>query len=406
MTPVPCERGSSTRRLVSGLLGAWAASMTAAAVAAAAVGTWVFHSRLVQWAPSGQTYSAAAAEAAFRAAGLHALAAAVVAGLLVALAVGARRARTLGTALDRLTTGADLLSAGHYDRPVATPLGWREIEPVAHTINDMADTIAGIENRRRRMLTDLSHEMRTPVAAIDVTLEAIADGLVELDDTALAALHAQTRRLTRLAGDITEVSAAEEGRLALNRTTVTVDTLVSSAALSAANAYELGEVTLLVGPPMPGVQVYADPGRIGQVLDNLLRNAVQHTPRGGRVTISATYESARDNDEQAAGEAEPSPSRDETRRAAHSGTPGTVAITVTDNGVGIAAEHLPHVFERFYRANPGRPRDKDSGAGSGTGVGLAISRGIAASHGGTLTGHSDGPGTGARFTLRLPRHRP
>lgn len=117
-----------------------------------------------------------------------------------------------------------------------------------------------------------------------------------------------------------------------------------------------------------GTAVTGDARRLAQVLDNLVRNALQHTPAGGHVTVSAT------------------------------GGHGPVRIEVCDDGAGIAAGDLPHLFERFYRVDGSRVRDTDGG----TGVGLAISRAIVAQHGGTLTAHSDGPGHGARFVVELP----
>lgn len=370
MTPTFREGGSAATRLVRAQVVSWLASLLAAALTTAGAGAWAFHRRITGLTLGSQTLTTADADTALRSALLTALPAGLLAGFAVAVLLGFRRTRRLGAALDRLGSGAERLAAGDYDHPVDTPVGCPDLEPVATAFNGMADTIAGIEERRRRMLTDLSHEMRTPVAAIDVTLEAISDGILEFDDVALATLRAQTQRLTRLAGDITEVSAAEEGRLALNLTDVAVDAIIDSAVMSAQRAYEVRAVTLETGSRLPGVVVHADPGRLGQVLDNLLRNAAQHTSAGGHVTIGAVLDA------------------------------DTVAITVSDDGAGIAAEHMPHVFERFYRADPGRARD----ALSGTGVGLAISRGIASAHGGTLRAYSAGLGRGAEFTLRLPRH--
>ena len=189
--------------------------------------------------------------------------------------------------------------------------------------NQMASRLGSVEGTRRRLLADLGHEMRTPVATLEAGLEALEDGVATLDAGTAELLHSQTRRLSRLSEDITSVSQAEEGQVRLDRRQVELESLVSASVDSVAEAYGTKGVLLVTGiaPRLP--RLLLDPERMGQVLGNLLDNALRHTPAGGSVTISASL------------------------------SPGTgdAELSVADTGEGIPAEHLPHVFERFYRVD-------------------------------------------------------
>ncbi|MGA8978164.1 MAG: HAMP domain-containing sensor histidine kinase, partial [Pedococcus sp.] len=228
-----------------------------------------------------------------------------------------------------------------------------------------------IDRTRRQILADLAHEMRTPLAAIEAHLEAVEDGVRELDTETLGVLHGATQRLHRLAEDIGTVSRAQEGQIDLRATRTSPATLLASAAAAAEEAYAGRGVTLVVGAS-DAPDVVADPERLGQVLGNLLENALRHTPAGGRVELAAAA----------------------SRR-------GWVELTVRDNGAGIADEHLARIFERFYRADPARPHER-----GGSGIGLTISRALVEAHGGRLTARSAGAGQGATFVIELPVAQP
>ena len=301
------------------------------------------------------------ADEAFRSAGLTALAAGLTVAGLGALMASILLSSRIRAALTALAAGAARVADGDYATPVALPIADRELASVARSFDTMAGRLADVEANRRRMLTDLSHELRTPLAAVEVVLEGIEDGVVPADAATIATLRAQTARITRLVADIREVSAAEEGRLGLTRY------LVDAAAGTARPQLAARGVRLTVAP-VPDAVVDVDRARLGQVLDNLLRNAAQHTASGDEVLLWAEVSDA------------------------------AVQIGVRDNGAGIGPDDLPHVFERFYR---GGSRRHDEGAG--TGVGLAISRAIVTAHGGTLTAASDGPGLGSEFVIALPR---
>lgn len=314
------------------------------------------------------------AETAFRDAGVVGLGAGVIIAALGAVVVSGLLTRGLGRHLDALVDGAERVGHGVYNQPVPAVGGSRELDAVTEAFNDMAERIAASEQARRRMLTDLAHEMRTPIASLRVTVEALEDGFVDLDEHTVSVFHDQLSRLTRLASDIKDVSAAEEGRLDLHRELVDLSEVLAASGRAFGPQYTDAGVVLDIDSGTASGRralVRADRARVGQVVDNLLRNALQHTPSGGQVNASADIPAD-------AGE--------------------WVRIVVKDTGIGIDAHDLAHLFERFYRADTSRPHDSQTG----TGVGLSISRAIAVAHGGTLTAHSRGPGHGATFVLTLP----
>lgn len=332
------------------------------------VGPRVFDEHLREAGHGDQPHVLEHAQEAFRAAGLTSAGAGLLAAALATALVGALLFGRIGRSLTALSAGARRVASGDYDEPVQVADAGPEIDELAGAFNDMAHQIADTETTRRRLLTDLAHELRTPIAAIDVTLESLEDGVVDLNSSTLATLRAQTARLTRLAVDIRDVSAAEEGRLDLHPRSVRVSDLLEDARTAAAPAFVARSVGLVVEPVADDPTVQVDPTRISQVLDNLLRNALQHSPVGSTVTLRATVRG------------------------------DSVQLRVVDQGTGVAPEHLPHLFERFYRADSARHHDADEG----TGVGLAISRSIARAHEGSLEARSDGPGRGTEFTLTLP----
>ena len=304
---------------------------------------------------------------AFNAAGVLALLIGLVIAASGAILVSALVSRRLRGSLTSLGDAAAQISAGQYDHRVERPDS-RELATLADSFNTMAGRLDAIEASRRRLLTDLAHEMRTPLASMSVCVESLEDGAMEPGPEAWQILGAQIQRISRLADDVGQVSAAEEGRLELVIEPTDPVDVVEDAVLAARESYDRKHVQLVTRLGHPLQHVAVDRARIQQVLANLLSNALRHTPNGGRVTVSAS-----------------------------SGADGTT-IEVSDSGEGIAPEHLPHIFERFYRADEARDRDR-----GGTGVGLAISRAIAEAHGGRLSASSEGPGRGAVLTLWLPR---
>jgi two-component system sensor histidine kinase BaeS len=275
--------------------------------------------------------------------------------------------RVLGP-ISELTGAVRRMEQGNLDVRVATPPTGDEVGELGRAFNAMASRLSTNERLRRQMVSDVAHELRSPVTNLRCTLEAMQDGLTATDRAAVDVLLEETLFLQRLIADLQDLALAEAGHLSLQSAPVDVgDTLRRAAASLGAGPGAAIAVTI---DPLPGT-VMGDAVRLEQVFRNLLSNARQHTPANGRIELLA-----------------------------RGGTSGDVRITVTDSGDGIEAAHLPLVFERFYRADASRSR-----ATGGAGLGLAIARQVVLAHGGQLTAESDGPGRGSRFIVTLPLSR-
>jgi signal transduction histidine kinase len=221
------------------------------------------------------------------------------------------------------------------------------------------------EALRRSLMADAGHELRTPLTNLRCQIEAIQDGLQSADAATVRSLHEETLLLSRLVTDLQDLAMAEAGRLPLHRAKVDVAEVVDAAIASLRPL--AGERRIALHAEVPAtIAVNADRERLGQVLRNLLSNAVTHTPESGAVTVTAR------------------------------GVGSAIEIAVHDTGPGIAPEHLPRVFDRFYRADPSRAR-----ATGGSGLGLAIVKQLVEAHGGEVRAESR-PGHGAVFTFTLP----
>jgi two-component system sensor histidine kinase BaeS len=230
----------------------------------------------------------------------------------------------------------------------------------------MAADLARAEEARRQQTADIAHELRTPLTVIQGQLEALADGIFPADAEHLEPVLEQTRLLNRLVEDLRTLSLADAGQLALSSVPVDVGEWVGGvvAGFRAVAAGRDVTLNLEVGDGLPEVKV--DPGRMAQVVGNLLDNALRHTPEGGQIAV----------------------------RAARRG--GDVVITVADTGPGVPPEHLPHLFERFWRGEPSRSRRT-----GGSGLGLAIARRIVEAHDGRIWAENI-PTGGLRVGFFLP----
>jgi two-component system sensor histidine kinase BaeS len=358
--------GFATRLLVAQVLVLVAGAMTSWFVASA-VGPSLFHEHLQRAGVVHAPAEAAHVEAAFASATIISLLVALLASILMALAVTWYITRRVQRSLTAVADSASEIAGGRYgSRIPSTGLGG-EFNQLAATFNQLAERLETVEITRRRLLADLAHEMRTPLATIGAYLEALEDGVRDLDDSTLAVLHSSTHRLGRLAEDISAVSRAEEGKLDIHPVPTDPRELIQAASRVAKDSYQTKGVAL-VAEPAVAATVSVDPERMAQVLGNLLENALRHTPRGGTVTLTCRS------------------------------VDGTwVEITVTDSGEGISREHLIHVFDRFYRVDSARNRGQ-----GGSGIGLTIARALVEVHGGRIRAYSPGRGRGAAFTVRLP----
>jgi signal transduction histidine kinase len=290
---------------------------------------------------------------------------AAVAGGGVALVLTAALSRGIVGPVEALTAAVRRMERG--DRRQRVVVHSRdEMGELAHAFNAMADSISCAEQLRRQMVSDIAHELRTPLTNIRGYLEAVRDGVVAPKAEVIESLHEESMLLSRLVTDLQELALAEAGQLALRRQPVAMAEVVEKT-LTALGPHLAGGPRVETDVPADLPRALADPERLGQVLRNLVTNAQHHTPAGGTITIAARAQ------------------------------PEAVEVAVTDTGSGIAPEHLPYVFERFYRADPARAR-----ATGGAGLGLAIVKQLVEAHGGQARVES-APGCGATFTFTLPR---
>ncbi len=344
-----------------------AALLTAGGVAAA-IGPTLFHQHLLEIGHSPDSPEIPHIEQAYLdASGASLLVAALVA-TGCALAVSFYVTRRIRRPLESLSRAAEALSRGLH-RPLVTGTGaGAEFDTVAGAFNEMAAKLASTEQTRLRLLGDLAHELRTPLANIKAHLEAVDDGVTDWDADTRSLVLAEIDHLSRLAGDLNEVSRAEEGRVSFEMHDQAIDEIVGDVLDNQRPRYVAKNVALHLEGLSDAI-VRVDAIRFGQALNNLLNNALRHTPSGGTVTVTIRVL-----------------------------VTGQLSVEVTDTGDGISADQLPHVFDRFFRGDTARGIDA-----AGSGVGLTIARALVEAHGGTLDAASGGPGQGSTFTLTLPR---
>ncbi|WP_020108136.1 cell wall metabolism sensor histidine kinase WalK [Nocardia sp. 348MFTsu5.1] len=309
------------------------------------------------------------AEQAYRSATAISLAVALGVAMLAALVVTWYFSRRLQRSVTEVSSAATEVAAGRYDIRVTRPHLGNEFDALAMAFNRMAARLESVETTRRQLLGDFAHEIRTPVSVLEAYMEALEDGVETLDAETITMLRDQTRRLARFSEDVSALTHAEESRTSIKPTWVDPAVLLCTTVTAAADRYAAKQVALDSRVPAHLPRLWADPQRLEQVLGNLLDNALRHTPSGGRVKVTAGRQHE------------------------------LLVIEVTDTGDGIAAEHLPHLFERFYRVDAARDREH-----GGAGIGLAIAKALVEAHHGHITAHSDGPGTGSTFTITFPIH--
>jgi signal transduction histidine kinase len=285
------------------------------------------------------------------------LAALVVVGLILSARWLWRNTRTIGALIDT----ADRVAAGDYSGRV-DDAGSRQLGPLIAAFNAMIERLRTDDERRRELLADVAHELRTPLQVIRGSVEGMLDGLYPADAGRLHPLLEQTIVMARLLDDLRTLSMAEAGVLELHRETVDPRAVAEDAVRAYRSAAEEAGVTLeaTTAPDAPSL-LEADPLRLAEILSNLVANAVRHTPEGGRVGV------------QIAGDG----------RAAH--------FEVTDTGSGIPEDQLPFVFDRFVTA-------ADTG---GTGLGLSIAKRLVEAHGGTIEATA-APGGGTLIAFSIP----
>jgi two-component system sensor histidine kinase BaeS len=268
--------------------------------------------------------------------------------LVLAVIVGLNMARRLSAPITKVIDSAQAIEKGNYTSRVINESNTSELTQLSTTINNLAQTLENQENLRKRLTSDVAHELRTPLATLQSHMEAMIDGIWKRDKERLISCHDEIVRINNLVGDLEKLARYEGENLILNKITFDVTELIASLVKN----FE---------------KDFLDKGIESQVLVNLLSNALKFTPEGGMVKICT------EEDEY------------------------TTQISVEDNGFGIPKEDLPYIFERFYRADKSRNR-----LTGGSGIGLAIARSIVEAHKGTITAHSI-EGRGSKFVISLPK---
>ncbi len=283
---------------------------------------------------------------------------------IFALFLAVRGLRRVAMPLGELIQAAGRVAEGDYSVRV-TERGPREVSMLARAFNSMAARLQAQDEQRRNMLADVTHELRTPLTVVQGNLEGLVDGIYPLDRAHLEPILEETRVMSRLIEDLRTLALAESGALKLQKEPTDLAMLLGETVASFRGQAQAAGVELQQDPTpdLPIVQV--DPARIREVLSNILANALRYTQPGGSIRVKCFIEG------------------DGTRQ---------ITVAVSDTGMGIPPEDLPHIFDRFYKSRDSR----------GTGLGLAIAKNLVAAHGGEIKAESQpGQGTTIRFTLPI-----
>ena len=286
---------------------------------------------------------------------------AALAAAALGAAVSVVLARRLTQPLQHLTVGAGELAAGRLDHRVDVG-GSREVEQLGEAFNEMADSIQRADELRQRMVADVAHELRNPIAAARAQAEGMQEGVLASDPARLESLTEDLRHLSRLVDDLRELSVAESGALDYQMAEFDACAMVRK---EVERMPSIKGVSVTMSCPEAPLTAHGDSGRLAQVVRNLLSNAIRHTARG---EIAIALASSGDG----------------------------WSVTVDDSGEGIPESDLPFVFERFYRSDTARASDT-----GGAGIGLTISKRIVEDHGGSIRAENR-PGGGTRMTFEIP----
>jgi two-component system sensor histidine kinase BaeS len=294
--------------------------------------------------------------------------AAVIAALVLSVFIS----RRVVLPLVEMLTASKRIAEGRFEERVgipgrASPEDLDELGQLALSFNQMATRLEQTETLRLDLIGNVAHELRTPLASIKGYMEGLIDGVLPADPATFHRVYREADRLERLVHDLQDLSRVEAGAYELNLRPTATERLVEGVATRLGHQFEEKGVALEVDVPAGLPAVLVDEDRIGQVLLNLVGNALQYTPSGGEVRLSVWRQG------------------------------DWVQFSVQDTGIGIPPEHLLHVFERFYRVDKSRSR-----AGGGSGIGLTIANHLVEAHGGQIHAASDGPGRGSTFSFTLP----
>ncbi|NLC77230.1 MAG: HAMP domain-containing protein [Clostridia bacterium] len=285
--------------------------------------------------------------------------------LVLSFLFGSVMAKRLSTPISRVIATAKMIAKGYFDDRVTEPSNTKEIAELTETINNLAETLEKQELLRKRLTADVAHELRTPLATLQGQMEAMIDGIWEPDAERLKSCHEEIMRINRLVGDLEKLAKYESENLILTKTAFDLSELARQVIQNFENDFAQKGVKIEFSGEKE--TVVADKDKISQVLVNLLSNAQKYTQPGGTVQVAVK------------------------------GSADIMKIVVKDNGQGIAPEDLPHIFERFYRADKSRNR-----LTGGAGIGLTITKAIIDAHQGKVEVRSQ-VGQGTEFIISLPK---
>jgi len=299
----------------------------------------------------------------------------------ISIAFGYFLSSTISQQLETLASGAQQLSEGDFSTRVPVQ-GQDEIAQLSQAFNEMAARLEGaaenekaLDEARRNLVAWASHDLRTPLTSLRVMIDALTDGVVDDPKTVsryLSQSQAEITRMSKLIDDLFELAQLDSGYLKLDFEWIDLSDLISDTLESFAARANSRDVTL-EGTVDPEIDlVWAAPEKLSRILDNLLSNALRYTTKSGTIYLGAKIEA------------------------------GSTLISVQDTGTGISPEDLPHLFDRFYRGEKSRSREK--GPDGGVGLGLAIVKGLVEAHGGEIKVKSE-PGQGTTFSFTIPGHR-
>lgn len=298
------------------------------------------------------------------------LSVATIIAFLVALGVSFFVSRRIVNPIEAIERATREIAAGNYTQRIPI-YSEDELGELARSFNRMAEALESTEQRRMILIGDVSHELRTPLTNIRNVLEGLSDGVFSPSLETLSLMMREVQRMERLIHDLHELSRAEAHQIPFEFQPAHVETILREACERLAPQFQAKEVELLCEPLPTLPPTCVDPQRLLQVFTNIIGNALQYTPPGGRVWVRIQH------------------------------TPSHIHIEVQDTGIGIPPEHLPHIFERFYRVDKSRARKS-----GGSGIGLTISKHFVEQHGGRITAKSEGVGRGSTFIIELPLHQP
>jgi histidine kinase len=300
---------------------------------------------------------------------------ATLASLVAALLASFFISRQVVTPTLRMMSLSHRIAEGEYEERLSLPGGQQadridELGQLALSFNQMADKLEKTETMRRELIGDVTHELRTPLTAVKGYLEGLIDGVLPADPETYQQIHSEIDRLQRLVNDLQELSRVEAGAFQLQLNSVSPASLIDRIQSTLGRQFEDKHIQLEISVESNLPNVLVDRDRIIQVLTNLVGNALQYTPSGGRVLVQVFREKS------------------------------AVHFSISDTGIGISADQIPYIFNRFYRSDKSRTR-----ASGGSGIGLTIAKALVQAHQGKIWAESSGEGKGSTFSIMIPLSR-